>query len=257
MDSLPDLQPVSDSDDSKMEENLPDNLDDMDSLPDLESVSDSEIDEKDLLENFGEEYIIPSTYPFPLNNPKACSKVFDDLDSPSKEFEYFSMKEEAYVMTYEASMLRGTPGPLSIDVDLYDLGVSRHMSGFRHRFVNFVKIPPKPITAADRRSFSAVKKGDIWVYLPNREEKASRVLLKDVLYAPAMGVTLVSISCIASAGSTVVFTGTTCQILNNERKVIGTIQMKSRLYQVFSTRPLEGEYAEKARVEVSIDELHR
>jgi hypothetical protein len=54
-----------------------------------ESVSDSEIDEKDLLENFGEEYIIPSTYPFPLNNPKACSKVFDDLDSSSKEFEYF------------------------------------------------------------------------------------------------------------------------------------------------------------------------
>jgi hypothetical protein len=38
MDSLPDLQPVSDSDDSEMEENLPDNLDNMDSLPDLESV---------------------------------------------------------------------------------------------------------------------------------------------------------------------------------------------------------------------------
>jgi hypothetical protein len=173
MDSLPDLQPVSDSDDSKMEENLPDNLDNMDSLPDLESVSDSEIDEKDLLENFGEEYIIPFTYPFPLNNPKACSKVFDNLDSPSKEFEYFSMKEEAYVTTYEASMLRETPGPLPIDVNLYNLGASHHMSGFHHRFVNFVKIPPKPITAADRRSFSAVEKGDIWVYLPNREEKAS------------------------------------------------------------------------------------
>jgi GAG-pre-integrase domain len=130
------------------------------------------------------------------------------------------------------------------------------MSGFCHHFVNFVKIPPKPITAADRRSFSAVGKGDIWVYLPNREEKALQVLLKDVLYVPAMGVTLVSISCIASTGSTVVFTGTTCQILNNERKVIGTIQMKSGLYQVFSTRLLEGEYAGKARVEVSIDELH-
>jgi hypothetical protein len=38
MDSLPDLQPVSDSDDSEMEENLLDNLDDIDSLLDLESV---------------------------------------------------------------------------------------------------------------------------------------------------------------------------------------------------------------------------
>jgi hypothetical protein len=97
----------------------------MDSLLDLESVSDSEIDEKDLLENFGEKYIIPSTYPFPLNNPNACSKVFNNLDSPFKEFEYVPIKEEAYVTTYKASMLQGTPGPLPIDVDLYDLGASK------------------------------------------------------------------------------------------------------------------------------------
>jgi hypothetical protein len=167
------------------------------------------------------------------------------------------MEEEAYVTTYKASVLRGTPGMLPTDIDLYDSGASRHMSGFRHRFIGFVKIDPKPITAADRRSFSAVGKGDIWVNLPNGKEKTSRVLLKDVLYAPAMGVTLVSISRIASAGSTVVFTGNTCQIYDKERKVIGIIQEKSGLYRVFSTRPLEGEYAGKARVEVSIDELHR
>jgi hypothetical protein len=71
------------------------------------------------------------------------------------------MKEEAYVTTYKASMLQETPGPLPIDVDLYDLGVSCHMSGFCYCFVNFIKISPKPITAADRRSFSAVRKGNI------------------------------------------------------------------------------------------------
>ena len=81
--------------------------------------------------------------------------------------------------------------------------------------------------------------------------------MKDVLYAPAMGVTLVSISCITSAGSTVVFTGNICKILNGKKKVIGIIQMKSGLYRVFTTRPLKGEYAGKAKVEVSIDELHR
>jgi hypothetical protein len=239
-----------------MEENLPDNLNNMDRLMDLESVSDSEIDEKNLLESFGEEYIIPSTYPFPLNNSNACSKVFDDFDSPSQEFEYVSIKEKAYVMTYKASMLQETPGVLPMDVSLYDSGASHHMSGFCHYFVNFVKIPPKLITAADRRSFSAIGKGDIWVYLPNQEEKASQVLLKDVLYVPAMGVTLVSISCIASTRSMVVFTGTTCQILNNEKKFISIIQMKSGLYWVFLTCPLEGEYAGKARVEVLIDELY-
>ena len=139
---------------------------------------------------------------------------------------------------------------------LYDSGASCHMSGFRHRFIKLVKIVPKSITAADRRSFSAVGKGDIWVYLPNRKEKPSQVLLKNVLYAPAMGITLVSISCIATARSTVVFTRTTCQIFNNKKKVIGMIQMKSGLCQVFSTHPLEEEYTGKARVVVSIDELH-
>ena len=118
---------------------------------------------------------------------------------------------------------------LPMDINLYDLGASRHMSGFHHCFMKFVKINPKPITAADRRSFSAVGKGDIWVYLPNGKEKTSQVLLKDVLYAPAMGVTLVSISCIAATRSKVVFTGNICEIFNKERKVIGTIQVKSGL----------------------------
>ena len=122
---------------------------------------------------------------------------------------------------------------------------SHYLSGFCHCFINFVKITLKPITAADRRSFSAVEKGNIWLYLPNVKEKASQVYLKDILYALAMGVTLVTISCIALAGSTVVFTGNTCQIFNNKRKVIGTIQMNSGLYQVFLTCPLKGEYAEK------------
>ena len=94
------------------------------------------------------------------------------------------------------------------------------------------------------------------MYLPNGKESPSQVLLKDVLYVPVMGITLVSISCIATARSTVVFTGTTCQIFNNEKKDIGTIQMKSGLYRVFSTCPLEGEYTGKARVVVSINELH-
>ena len=266
VDESEETQESFDEADLSCEFNSSDDLfDNMDSLPDLQSISDdSEIDEIDAPEypsnldkSFDEAYITPDIHSNPSTNPNTCSDMFDSLDSLSDELEYTPTNEEAYVTTYEASVLRGTPGVLPTDVDLYDSGASRHMSGFRHRFSNFVKIAPKPITAADRRSFSAVGKGDVWVYLPNGKEKASRVLLKGVLYAPAMGVTLVSISCIAAAGSTVVFTGNTCQIFNNERKVIGIIQMKSGLYRVFSTRPLEGEYAGKARVVVSIDELHR
>ncbi|KAF8227071.1 hypothetical protein L208DRAFT_1298510, partial [Tricholoma matsutake] len=53
----------------------------------------------------------------------------------------------------------------------------------------------------------------------------SRVLLRDVLYAPTMGVMLVSISCITKAGSNVLFTGDTRRIFNKDWKLIGKIKV--------------------------------
>ncbi|KJA26563.1 hypothetical protein HYPSUDRAFT_123008, partial [Hypholoma sublateritium FD-334 SS-4] len=56
-----------------------------------------------------------------------------------------------------------------VDVDLYDSGASRHMSGYRHRFINFINIAPKPIAAADKRSFNAIGQGDMYVDVPMGE----------------------------------------------------------------------------------------
>ena len=114
--------------------------------------------------------------------------------------------------SFNAAYLAGTNETRSDEVDLYDLGATRHMSGFYHRFINFTEIEPVPITAVDKRKFQATRKGDMYVYIPNGSQPNSRILLKDVLYAPSMGVTLVSISWIAGAGSTVVFTGNVCKI---------------------------------------------
>src|SRR5271155_296226 len=131
------------------------------------------------------------------------------------------------------------------------------MSGFRHRFINFVEIEPKPITAADKRTFSAIGQGDMYVYLPNEDSSPPRVILKNVLYALDMGVTLVSISRNAAARSIVVFAGDTCQIYDKEWKIIGRIKVKGGLYRVYATHPIEEEYAGKAKEVLTIDELHR
>ena len=37
-----------------------------------------------------------------------------------------------------------------IDIELFDSGASRHMSGHRRCFVNFTEIEAQPITAADK-----------------------------------------------------------------------------------------------------------
>src|SRR5271155_1901746 len=97
----------------------------------------------------------------------------------------------------------------------------------------------------------------MYVYLPNEDSSPPRVLLKNVLYAPDMGVTLVSISRIAAAGSIVVFAGDTCRIYDKEWKIIGRIKVKGGLYCVYATHPIEGEYAGKAKEVLTIDELHR
>ena len=89
--------------------------------------------------------------------------------------------------SFNAAYLAGTNETRSDEVDLYDSGATRHMSGFYHRFINFTDIEPVPITAVDKRKFQATRKGDMYVYIPNGSQPNSHILLKDVLYAPSMG----------------------------------------------------------------------
>src|SRR6202522_895751 len=180
----------------------------------------------------------------------------DDDDLLVCESPIVPLDEQANTTLTHAA-LAGVVGVKPTDVDLYDSGATRHMSGFHHRFVNLIEIEPKPITTADKRMFSATGRGDMYIYLPNKDLPPSKILLKDVLYAPSMAVTLVSISHIAAAGATVIFAGDTCQIYDKNRRVTGRIKVKAGLYRVYTTRPLGGEYAGKAKEILSIDELHR
>jgi len=113
------------------------------------------------------------------------------------------------------------------------------MSGLRHRFANFKDIPLRSITAADKHSFSAMGIGDVYISVPNGKGQSTRVLLEDVLYAPSMGVTLVSISRIAASGSRVVFEGTGCKIYNKDHVRIGAITTYQGLYRTYTLRSSE------------------
>ena len=56
------------------------------------------------------------------------------------------------------------------------------MTGFFHQLFNYTNTTPVPIVTANKRSFKATGKGDMYVYLPNRDKSNLRILLKDVLY---------------------------------------------------------------------------
>jgi hypothetical protein len=119
-----------------------------------------------------------------------------------------------------------------IATELYDSGASRHMSPFRDRFVSYKTIPPRAITAADKRVFYAIGTGDLEIEVPNGES-STRIILKDVLHAPDMGTTIISVNRITKAGYSVTFKDNACQIRNKEDKIIGSIPASQNgLYKV-------------------------
>ena len=108
--------------------------------------------------------------------------------------------EGAFTSMFSADELAGSAETCNMEVDLYDSGASRHMSGFHHKFINIVAINPISIMATDKHTFKATGKGKMIIHLPNGDDGPSRIQLMDALNAPSMGVTLVSISCVEKAG---------------------------------------------------------
>src|SRR6266702_238326 len=106
--------------------------------------------------------------------------------------------------------------------ELYDSGALCHMSPFCHQFVSYRPITPCPIMAADKRLFFANGVGDLWIRVPNGKS-FTPVILHDMLYAPNMALTVVSISHITKAGFAISFEGNTCKISNDKGNVVGKI----------------------------------
>ena len=135
----------------------------------------------------------------------------------------WSHEVEAYVAK--------TGGRSEIAWDLYDSGASHHMSPKREDFINYVEIPEKPLTAANKEIFSAVGMGDMIVSIPNGDKEA-KIKLTRVLYMPALGFTLISIGRIDEAGHYSTFGGGKCEIQTGERKTIGTVPKSGGVYRV-------------------------
>ena len=142
----------------------------------------------------------------------------------------FDNPKGAYTSTFSAEQLAGSAETQRTEIDLYDSGASQHMSRFCHKFVDFVKIEPVPIRAADKQVFTATGKGKLLIHLPNSDKGMSRIQLTEALYAPSMGVTLISISHVAATSSTVVFSGEFCRIYNADKKRVGEIKESGGLY---------------------------
>src|SRR5271168_2840015 len=163
--------------------------------------------------------------------------------------------EEPKTYTFTAITLAGTGS--TFETELFDSGATRHMSPYKHKFINFIPIQNKILTAADGSHFEATGKGDIRIGMPNGKS-TTKILLKDVLYAPKMGVTLVSISKIDVAGYASLFHKSQLRIFSSmkEKKLLAKIEMKNGLYRVEHEKDVEVAAAVIPEV-VSIEKLHQ
>ena len=67
--------------------------------------------------------------------------------------------EESTTYTFSAITLVNTGS--TFKTGLYDSGLTCHMSPYRHKFINFISIQRKVLTAVDGGHFEAVGKGDM------------------------------------------------------------------------------------------------
>ncbi|KIM55226.1 hypothetical protein SCLCIDRAFT_98005, partial [Scleroderma citrinum Foug A] len=65
--------------------------------------------------------------------------------------------------SYHSALLAGESLGTGQCMILFDSGASHHMSSYREQFTNFKSIAPKPITAADKHTFEAIRKGDLTI----------------------------------------------------------------------------------------------
>ena len=94
------------------------------------------------------------------------------------------------------------------------------MSPNREQFLEFRTISPKGVKAANKTIFMATGIGHMKIDIPNGRDSTT-VMLKDVLYCPDLGYTLVSLAKCDATGFTVTLKDKSCYIKDTKGSQIG------------------------------------
>lgn len=145
---------------------------------------------------------------------------------------------------------------------IIDCGATAHFTPLRDDLIDFRTVNGITIKAADGRSFAALGVGDLPIELPNGSSRTSAVL-KNVLYAPNLMSTLISVSRLDKAGFSTMVKNGTCTLISPkpERKVIAQIPFSNGLYRISgltTSDALESSlYTHTANIYMSMNELHQ
>ena len=136
-----------------------------------------------------------------------------------------------------------------------DSGASRHYSPDCDAFINYSPINNTTITTADSRKLKALGKGDVRIELLNGT-KCTKTILKEVIHAPDMAFTLISVGWLDDTKCSATFSSGMCTICNPSGCTMATIPCTNGLYHVTAPEDPTVNYASIVMVKLTISEAH-
>ena len=148
----------------------------------------------------------------PVGSANAVATTEDDsdgvwaaeLDAGEPGLEEAMLIDESNWLYEEEEMAAAVVRPLLEDrserVELYDSGATRHISPYKSDFSTYTTLdPPVFLNAANQQRFPAIGVGSLSINAPNGNCR-SPLTLPNVLHAPAVGYTLVSLGALDKQG---------------------------------------------------------
>lgn len=108
-----------------------------------------------------------------------------------------------------------------------DSGASCHMTPNRALLENLVEVTGKSIVTASGKKIPVLGTGRSYLL-----QGKSRITLKDVLYVPDLGVSLLSVGAIVKNGYDVEFKGDTCRINNSAGKLVLSVEGRNGMFKL-------------------------
>ena len=121
-------------------------------------------------------------------------------------------------------------------IELYDSGASRHISPYKTDFIAYTPLsPPVQLNTANQQHFQAIGLGLLPIHVPNGDAY-SELVVHNVLHAPSVAYTLVSLSALDAEGYRMSIANGYLEILDPDGQRLGQVMRTPRkLYHVNHT----------------------
>ncbi len=201
----------------------------------------------------------------PVGSANAVATPDEDADgcwamvlaSGGSDLEEFDLIDESDWLSEEEEVAAAVITPVSDDrgerVELYDSGATRHISPYKSAFSSYTTLdPPIYLNAANQQKFPAIGVGSLAIHAPNGGSQ-STIVLSEVLHAPTVGYTLVSLGALDQKGYHTSIGSGHLDLFGPGGHRVARIPRTARgLYRI--THPGESAHAVET---ISVMELHR